>query len=170
MRSHTLNSPLLCNAFVAIFRANFSPWKAHHLSSQENLWVNIMPFSLWLTTEEQLQLVELLFAMLELFAGGYPWYLLLLDLAHVSMEHGRLATIHTNGAIWATSQVTSNPRVACTIHAYLLRPTRSASKSRHPLNANAMHFTNNFKNHFIEPPKPWPNITKCEELAAQYST
>ena len=75
-RSHTLNSPLVCNAFVEaffqFFRANFPPWKAHHLSSQENLWVDILPFSLWLTAEEQLQPVVLLFTVPELSAGGYP--------------------------------------------------------------------------------------------------
>ena len=76
MRSHTLNSPPVCNAFVAtfsqFFRANFPPWKAHYLSSRENLWVGILRFSLWLVAEEQLLLVALLFAMLKLFAGGYP--------------------------------------------------------------------------------------------------
>ena len=75
-RSHSLNYPLVCNAFVEaffqFFRDNFLPWKAHHLSFQENLWVDILPFYLWLIAKEQLQLVFLLFAVLDLFAGGYP--------------------------------------------------------------------------------------------------
>ena len=75
VRSHTLNSPMGCNAFAAtffqFFRANFTPWKAHHLSYQGNPWVDILPFSLWLTAEEQLQLVVMLFAVLELSARGY---------------------------------------------------------------------------------------------------
>ena len=87
--------PQVCNAFVEafsmFFRANFLPWKDHHLSFQENLWVDIFPFSQLLFAEGQLGMVTLLFAMLEIFAGGYQQYLMRLILAHVSMEHGMLA-------------------------------------------------------------------------------
>ena len=95
VRLHTLNFPLVCNAFVetlsVFFRANFLPWKARHLSFQENLWAGILPFSQLLLAEGQLGLVALFFAMLELFAGGYQQYLLRLIPTHVSMEHGMLA-------------------------------------------------------------------------------
>ena len=95
MRSHTLNFPLVCNSFVEafslLFQANFPPWKARHLSFQENLWAGILPFSQLLSTEGQLGLVALLFAMLELFIGGYRKHLLWFVPVHVLMEHGMLA-------------------------------------------------------------------------------
>ena len=73
------------------FQANFPPWKAHYLSFQENIWVGILPFSQLLSFEGQLGLVALLFAMFELFTGGYQQYLPRLVPAHESMEHGMLA-------------------------------------------------------------------------------
>ena len=51
----------------------------------------IFPFSQLLSVEGQLDLVALLFAMLEPFVGGYQQYLLRLVPIDVSMEHGMLA-------------------------------------------------------------------------------
>ena len=100
------------------------------------------------------------------------------SLKHLSTQtklqgtQSNLPKIHTILFCWTISihspLVTLDPKGTYSTHAYLLRPARSTSESRHSLYVNVMYvikisksFTNNFKiiykqfqNHFVEPPKP----------------